>query len=159
MPTLCPGRPCNISLRKASVSSLVRSLLLLSRPMMTVFTSRSSTARAIVSRVKPFSRRFARFAFLPAPGRLPPCCFLIGVESVSGGFPVALQPHQLVLICSSLCNPCATRSSSSLFFIHLQVTAAQLRHRSPYNHSRKVSKMEHRHYEVCRTSLDCTQRR
>ena len=102
---------------------------------------------------------FAKFGFLPAAGRLLPRCFLIGVESVSGGFPVALQPHQLVLICSSLCNPCATRSSSSLFFIHLQVTAAQLRHRSPYNHSRKVSKMEHRHYEVCRTSLDCTQRR
>ena len=68
---------------------------------------------------------FAKFGFLPAAGRLLPRCFLIGVESVSGGFSGRAATVSQGCRFARFCTIRVQCAHNSIVFIYLRMTAAR----------------------------------
>lgn len=73
------------------------------RPRIVLPTSIPSTAAFIVSRCTPFNTILTGSFLRPAPGRLPPRCFL-GFDSVWGAFPASAGVAFSSSFCLSICN-------------------------------------------------------
>jgi hypothetical protein len=80
---------------------------------------------ATVAGVSRAANLFERFGFLPAPARLPPRCFLIGVESVSGGFSGRAATVSQGCRFARFCTIRVQCAHNSIVFIYLRMTAAR----------------------------------